>query len=180
MAGGFGFGTGGQLGYTWNNNNANTYNFASGLIPPVGEWSFAALVVEPARATIYLYSPSVGLLSATNAIAHTPDVFGNNWRIGHDNNDSNANRTFNGLIDEVAVFNYSLTPAQLLSLYAAGAPVPVSLSITQSGSDVTLTWGQGTLLQADEVTGPWTTNTATSPYTTPAAGVKKFYRVIVK
>ncbi|HEX5221189.1 MAG TPA: LamG-like jellyroll fold domain-containing protein [Verrucomicrobiae bacterium] len=180
VAGGFGFGTGGQLGYTWNNNNANTYNFASGLIPPVGEWSFAALVVEPARATIYLYSPSVGLLSATNAIAHTPDVFGNNWRIGHDNNDGNANRTFNGLIDEVAVFNYSLTPAQLLSLYAAGAPVPVSLSITQSGSDVTLTWGQGTLLQADEVTGPWTTNTATSPYTTPAAGVKKFYRVIVK
>jgi len=179
-AGGFGFGNGGQLGYTWNNNNANTYGFASGLIPPVGQWSFVALVVEPTRATIYMYSPS-GLLSATNVIAHTADVFGgNNWQIGHDNNDGNANRTFNGLIDEVAVFNYSLTSAQLLSLYSAGAPVPVTLTITPSGSNVTLTWSQGTLLQADEATGPWTTNTATSPYTTSPAGAKKFYRVIVK
>jgi hypothetical protein len=180
VAGGFGFGNGGQLGYTWNNNNANTYNFASGLIPPVGQWTFVALVVEPARAIIYMYSPSVGLLSATNAIAHTADVFGNNWRIGHDNNDNNANRTFNGLIDEVAVFNYSLTPAQLLNLYAAGAPVPVSLTITSAGSNVTLTWPQGTLLQADDATGPWTTNSATSPYTTAAGGDKKFYRLIVK
>lgn len=179
-AGGFGFGNGGQLGYTWNNNNANTYGFASGLIPPVGEWSFVALVVEPARATIYLYSPS-GLLSATNVIAHTADVFGGaNWQIGHDNNDGNANRTFNGLIDEVAVFNYSLTPSQLLNLYAAGAPVPVTLTIAPSGSNVTLTWSQGTLLQADEATGPWTTNSATSPYTTAPSAAKKFYRVIVK
>jgi len=179
VAGGFGFGAGGQLGYTWNNNNANTYNFASGLIPPAGQWSFVALVVEPARATIYLYSPS-GLFSATNAIAHTADVFGNNWQIGHDNQDSSATRTFNGLIDEVAVFNYSLTPAQLLSLYSAGAPVPVTLTIVPSGTDVTISWSQGTLLQADEATGPWTTNNAVSPYTTTAAGAKKFYRVIVR
>lgn len=179
VAGGFGFGNGGQLAYTWNNNNANTYGFASGLIPPVGQWSFVALVVEPTQATLYMYSPS-GLFAATNVVAHSADVFGNNWQIGHDNQDNNANRTFNGLIDEVAVFNYSLTPAQLLSLYAAGAPVPVALTIAPSGSNITLTWSQGTLLQADEVTGPWTTNTATSPYTTSPTGAKKFYKVIVK
>lgn len=179
VAGGFGFGIGGQLGYTWNNNNANTYGFASGLIPPTGQWSFVALVVEPTQATLYQYSPD-GLLSATNVVAHSADVFGNNWQIGHDNQDSSATRTFNGLIDEVAVFNYSLTPAQLLSLYAAGAPVPVSLTITQSGANVTVTWPQGTLLEADEATGPWSTNTAASPYVTTPAAAKKFYRVIVK
>ncbi len=179
VAGGFGFGTGGQLGYTWNNNNANTYGFLSGLIPPVGQWSFVALVVEPTQATLHLYSPA-GLLSATNIVAHSADVFGNNWQIGHDNQDNTASRTFNGLIDEVAVFNYSLTPAQLVSLYSAGAPVPVSLTITPSGANVTVTWPQGTLLEADEVSGPWTTNTAASPYVTTPAAAKKFYRVIVK
>jgi len=49
-----------------------------------------------------------------------------------------------------------------------------------SGANVTVTWPQGTLLEADEVSGPWTTNTAASPYVTTPAAAKKFYRVIVK
>jgi hypothetical protein len=45
---------------------------------------------------------------------------------------------------------------------------------------VILTWPQGTLLEADELTGPWTTNNAASPYTTPPSAAKKFYRVQVR
>jgi hypothetical protein len=179
VEGGFGFGNGGQLGYTWNNNNGNTWGFASGLVPALNVWSFVALVVEPTQATIYMYSPS-GFFSATNAIAHTADVFGNNWQIGRDNQGANANRTFNGLIDEVAVFNYSMTPAQLLSLYSTAGLVPTTLTIQPSGTDVILTWPQGTLLEADEVTGPWTTNNAASPFTNSASAAGKFYRVIVR
>ncbi len=177
-AGGFGFGAGGQLGYTWNNNNVNTYGFASGLVPAVGEWSFVALVVEPTQATLHLYTAS-GLRSVTNAIAHTADVFGNNWQIGHDDSGANASRTFNGRIDEVAVFNYSLSPAQLLSLYSAGGPTPTVLSLQPDGGNLILTWPSGTLLEADEITGPWTTNNAVSPFTNAPTGAKKFYRVIV-
>ena len=178
--GGFGFGAGGQLGYTWNNNNGNTWGYASGLVPPVGEWSFVALVIEPTQATFHMYN-FVGLYTATNAIAHTPDVFGNNWRIGHDNNGGDATRTFNGLIDEVAVFNYSLTPAQLQSLYGAGGgTVPTIVTIQSAGGDIIISWPQGVLLEADNITGPWTTNNAASPFTNTPSAAKKFYRAIVQ
>ena len=38
--------TGNQLGYTWNNNSASTYNFLSGLVVPSNQWSFVALVIQ--------------------------------------------------------------------------------------------------------------------------------------
>jgi Concanavalin A-like lectin/glucanases superfamily len=183
VTGGFGY-TGGQLGYTWDNGSANTYNFRSGLVPPLGLWSFVALVISPTNAILYMINTN-GVLSATNVLAHTADVFGNNWQIGRDdinNNLTDGARVFTGSIDEVAVFTYSLTPAQLQSLYASGAVIaPVTLSIQQSGANVTLAWPFGLLLQADSITGPWTTNTAaSSPYTVPASAAQRFYRVQVK
>ena len=107
VGGGFGY-TGGQLGYTWNNDSSATWGYASGLVPPLNQWSFVALVVEPTQATLYLINPN-GVQTATNVLAHTSDVFGNNWRIGTDdlNNNNDGARDFTGLIDEVAVFNYS-------------------------------------------------------------------------
>jgi len=130
VAGGFGY-TGGNIGYTWNGNSANTYNFRSGFVPPLGQWSFVALVVTPTNATIY-YGNSGVLQSAVNVLAHTSDVFGNNWQIGSDNNDglNDGARNFNGLIDEVAVFTYSLSPGQIQQLYSVGEfGAPVTLTI---------------------------------------------------
>jgi hypothetical protein len=182
VAGGFGY-TGGQIGYTWNNNNANTYNFRSGFIPPLNQWSFVGVVVTPTNATIYYGNPPNPLQSAVNTLAHTSDVFGNNWQIGSDNND-NANsgaRNFAGSIDEVVVFTRSLSLSEMNTLYSVGVNgQPVSLSIQRAGANVTLTWPRGTLLEADQVTGPWSTNNATSPYTLAPAGSGKFYRVQVK
>jgi hypothetical protein len=44
-----------------------------------------------------------------------------------------------------------------------------------------LSWPQGTLLQAPTVSGPWTTNNATSPYiVNPTAAPQMFYRVQVR
>ena len=39
---------------------------------------------------------------------------------------------------------------------------------------------QGTLLESTNATGPWVTNTATSPFTNAITGTRKFYRVRVK
>ena len=39
---------------------------------------------------------------------------------------------------------------------------------------------QGTLLEANEVTGPYTTNNAASPYTNAPTAARKFFKVIVK
>jgi len=35
-------------------------------------------------------------------------------------------------------------------------------------------------MEATNIQGPWTTNSASSPYTPPATGANKFYRVIVR
>jgi len=53
-ASGFNFTTSGQLGYTWNQNNSDTWDWFSGLVPPLQQWSFVALVISPDNAIIYL------------------------------------------------------------------------------------------------------------------------------
>jgi len=184
--GGLGY-TGGDLGYTWNNNNANTYGFVSGIIPPLNEWSFVALVITPNSGTLYMFNTN-GVVSATNAIPHTPDVFGNNWQIGSDNSDllDDGARNFNGIIDEVAVFTYSMTEAQLTGLYGLGGPSPippaVTIGIDYSGGSVVVTWAQGTLLSAPSLSGPWTpvAGAAAPSYTVTPAGAGTFYRVQVR
>ncbi len=163
----------GNLNYHWLD-TATTYGWDSGLNVPTNQWSFVALVVEPTKATMYLLNAN-GMQSAVNAVTHAARAFTDNIRIGGDPNGDA--RTFNGLIDEVAIFNAALSPSEIQGLYL-GTPL-VSLSVQNIGGNVVLTWPQGTLLEADDVTGPYTTNNVTSPYTNAPAS-KKFYRVIVK
>lgn len=122
VAGGLGYNDQQMLAYTWNNDS--TWTFNSGLVIPTNQWSFVAMVIEPNKAIVYLN----GLLSATNAIRHTMDVFGNNWRIGEDawgDAWGDLSRTFNGVIDEVAIFAHSLTPAQVQEIYDAAKVPPM-------------------------------------------------------
>ena len=132
-----------------------------------------ALVVEPTQATLYLYTTN-SQSSAVNAVTHANVIWDGTARIGSDEN--NLSRTFDGLIDEVAVFNYSFTPDQVLALF--NAALSVNVSIQQVGTKIVLSWPTGTLLEATNVTGPWVTNNATSPYTNTPTGLRKFYRVI--
>ena len=130
---GFGFGGNSsnnvaELGYTWDTNSPSTYNFNSGLYPPVGEWSFVALTVTPTNSTIYLYYVDVNntggtnLLKSVQAITNIPEAFsgGTTW-IG---SDGSASHNFTGSLDEVAVFKKSLSEVQVQDLFlkAIGAP----------------------------------------------------------
>jgi hypothetical protein len=64
------------------------------------------------------------------------------------------------------------------SLALAAAP-PVTLQLDPA--TLQLTWSQGTLLQATNLTGPWTTNSSPSPFTiTPSSGPQMFYKVKVQ
>ncbi len=136
-ASGFNFSDGGILGYTWNQNNANTYNWNSGLTVPSLQWSFVALVISPSSAVIYLCNAS-GQFAATNAIAHTSEAFNATTYIGDDPADGgNGGRDFNGYIDEVAVFKSSLSKSQIFNLYSnsvSHAPVPGVLTASPSSS----------------------------------------------
>lgn len=172
---GLGYYSTNRLGYKWNNDAAETWGFNTGPLIPPNIWSYVAVVVTPTNAILYLYNTN-GLQSATNSIAHNNMSWGGsqaNIRIGCDNSTATA---FNGKIDEVAVFNRALSQTEVLTL-AGQATTPPTLSIQHVGANIVVTWSAGQLLEANDVTGPWTTNSvATSPYTNAPAGARKFYR----
>lgn len=85
-------------------------------------------------------------------------------------------RRFNGYLDDVQFYGRILSAAEVAQSMTLGP----SISIQKIGANVQLTWPRGTLLEAADVTGPWTTNNATSPYTVGPAGAKKFFRVRVQ
>ena len=148
-----------ELGYTWNTNAAATYNFHSGLYPPVGQWSFVALVVQSNQAAIYLYyidsvTGQPDLYSAVNAIPHGPQTFtGTTNLIGADASNLAA-RTFNGDIDEVAVFKSALSSGQILALFSKGAGLlPLAPSITGQPQSVATYAGNNVKFTATGING---------------------------
>lgn len=66
------------------------------------------------------------------------------------------------------------------SLTVLGNSQPEQLQLARSGGNLVLTWSQGILLEATNLTGPWTTNTTvgTSITITPSEP-QKFYRLLV-
>lgn len=112
-----------QLGYTWNGDSAATWGWDSNLRPPDSQWSFVVLVIEPAKATLYLGSGGT-LAIATNTIAHSPEAWGGSARIGND--PGNIAHTFSGMIDEVALFNRSLSFNEVAALYQTATGIPQS------------------------------------------------------
>lgn len=168
------------LGYHWND-NGNTYNWNSGLTPPIGEWSLVALAISPTNAIEYLFDAE-GMSAATNEFANVVQAVNTPGFIGGDLHDAN----FIGSIDEVATFNQPLTQTSLTNLWTAGVtgvvtPPSVTLTIKRSGANAIISWYPplGRLLQAPSLNGPWTTNTAAAtPYATTPNTAAMFYQVI--
>ena len=117
-----------ELAYNWAN-DANNWGWHAGLYAPLNQWSLAALVVTPTNATIYLSTPG-GTASATHTYAHPVQSFDGVTLIGQDSL-SNPGRSFNGSIDEVAVFNYALSPTQLQAIYTAATPPAATIDSTK-------------------------------------------------
>ena len=134
-----------ELGYTWSTNSASSYGYHSHLYPLGSIWSFAAWVITPNNTTIYLYyvggNPvKTNLLKAVqNNITNTPESFGGGTtRLGGDINYGNGG-TFDGSIDEVAVFTNSLSETQIQGIFlsALGLTTGVSPGITTQPQSVT-------------------------------------------
>jgi len=182
-AGGVSYNGQGMLGYTWNQNNGNTYNFLSQLVIPSNQWSFVAVALSPANAALYLINAG-GFQMTNNPIAHDAETWNGASTIGYDaiGGATPFARNFNGVIDDVAIFTHTLSTADIQNLYAAKPySPPVTFNIQRHGtSQIELQWSQGTLLEAPSVLGPWTTNTTTSPAILTPSGPQKFYRVRVQ
>lgn len=164
------------LEYHWNN---TYFSFNSGLEVPDSQWTFVSLVVQPTKATLYMFTPS-GMQSATNVASHTAVAFAEQAYVGWDTSGGANNRRFYGAIDEPMIFNRALSSDDLTAIYQAAVSQSVILQISQSAGNVTLTWSQGTLQSADVVTGPYTDVDNTGSYSTPMSTSAKFYRVKVQ
>jgi hypothetical protein len=86
---------------------------------------------------------------------------------------------FTGKIYDVRVYNYPLTQVQLAAVVPGLTPSFTGNQIISgaNGGQLVLTWPFGTLLEATNVMGPWTTNNVTSPYTNDLSSPQEFFKL---
>jgi hypothetical protein len=132
------------LSYTWNSNNPATYGWNSGLYPVGAVWSFVACVVTPTNTTMYLYyvtSGTTNVLKSSFVMTNNPEAFGGiaSTRIGGDSAGGDG-LTFDGCIDEVAVFTNAMSESQIQDLFlkSLGLFTGVAPAITTQPTNVTM------------------------------------------
>jgi fibronectin type 3 domain-containing protein len=131
---GLSFGTGNELRYNWNN-DANTFNWNSGLVPPQDQWSFVALVITPGQAAICMVTNRVTnsvISSATNVYANPAQAFDGGTFIGQD---PYGGRFFNGELASIALYGRALSTAAISNLAAVGP----TFSVTQKAIGIHFT-----------------------------------------
>lgn len=110
----------------------NRVTFDSGVTLADGVWHFLALVVTPTNATLYS-GTNHSVRVAVDTLTQPVQTFAGTTMIGLDVSAGEASRTFNGTIDEVAIFNRSLSTSDINALYAAGIgnvlPLPVDITL---------------------------------------------------
>jgi hypothetical protein len=106
-----------KVGYHWNS-DMNTYNWTGGPTIPTDKWFLVVLVVESDKATAYAYSTD-GFNSAVNSVPHSAVGLGG-LKIGTDGRYAPPERYFNGLIDEVRIYNRALSGDEVKQLYRMG------------------------------------------------------------
>lgn len=103
-----------HLGYVWNNNGSSTWGWDSGLAIPVNQWSMVSLTITSTGATLYLYNPLTNTLSsATNSITHISQTLATQWVVA---SDFAGGRNFGGIIDDVRIYNRTLTSLEIQAL----------------------------------------------------------------
>src|SRR5690606_9864148 len=123
-----------------------------------------------------------GTQSAVNTTTHAPRAFTDNIRIGGD--PGTVDRTFDGSIDEVAIFGRALSLADIQAIYAGeAASAPPELAVTEGDGQITISWdGPGTLQSTDALEGEatvWTDESTTgNSLTVDTDGSARFYRIV--
>ena len=103
-----------ELAYMW---TGDAWSWHTGLFVP-DHWAFVALTVAPDVATVYL-DDGLGLKAARNYVTHEVRPWAGLVRIGDQM--QYDERIWKGAIDDVRIYNYTLTPAEILYLALQGA-----------------------------------------------------------
>jgi hypothetical protein len=124
---GLNFGDADELRYHW---DGGQWWWNSGLVVPDDTWTFVALAVTPAAATIYM-DPGTGMQSSTNTVTHNVEPFDASLIIGQDPN--SGSRRFKGVLDDIRVHGLTLPPVEITSIAAglgsAADPRPAQLAL---------------------------------------------------
>lgn len=92
---------------------------------------------------------------------------------------SNVTTADNGDYDVVVTNNYGSVTSVVATVSSIITTTVPEVTATYSGGSLVLSWPAGTLLEATNVTGPWTTNGAASPYTNTPTAPQKFFRLLL-
>jgi len=136
---GMGFGPSNELRYHWTD---NYWDFATGIVPPDQEWFFMALVVEPTQGTLYFNGTDT---FARNKAAHGEDPFDGALMIGQD---PQGGRDLKGTVDDVRLYNKSLSEAEIKAVMRGDAslawdPSPAPDAVLDIRNVDSLTWSAG-------------------------------------
>jgi hypothetical protein len=147
----------GQLAYTWNDGEIRSW--PSGFTIPANQWSFIGLVITPTNGTVYFGTGGGALTEAVNTARHDVEIWSGPWTAGYDPRFAGAPQyVFNGVVDEVAAWNRSLSFNEMTNLYAAAFTSSSSGSTATavvSGSTNICNGSAATISAALTGTGPW-------------------------
>ena len=115
-----------ELAYMW---TGYSWEWHSGLFVPPDEWTFTALTVAPEVATLYV-SDGISLEAARNYDSHEPLPWNTAFHIADQMQfgppSEETERFFHGAIDEVRIYNRTLTPNEIASLAGvSSADIPL-------------------------------------------------------
>lgn len=149
----------------------------NGVVPPL---AYALDLGHASTGTNGVIYTQVGIREPSNAYYNANSV-----SIGSRNKNSTSpgyQLNFFGAVDEVALYNYALSPLQVSNHFAVAKSIAPSLNVQLTNGQPQLTWSGGwvtaTLLSATNLTGPWgPISNAVSPYTVPNSDTRQFYRL---
>lgn len=157
-----------------------------------GNWHNLIYVVDRTAAAVVVYlDGQVGAqtVEAAGSVASVGDIdVANAATIGQDPTGLYPQASDGQiLIDDLGVWTRALTPLEAESIFLAGSVNQLSFTgatntltlttTTTNGTQLTLSFGSGTLQGATNLSGPWTTiSNITSPYTVSPTNTLEFFR----
>ena len=121
------------LTYVYNDNAANTWDWKGSIKIPKDTWALVAVAVEKKKATAYAYTASTKKLEmAENEIEHIEQSF-LNFVFGKD--DCCGSRFYQGLLDEIMMFERTLDKEEIMQLATIGLNV-------ESKNKLATSWGE--------------------------------------
>ena len=126
---------------------------SSSLEVPTNQWSFIALVASPTNAVLYLATNAALISYNTGTVNPTLVSFTNVAYLGYNPNYGR----YSGAMDEVAIFNQSLTGSQITGLLAAAQTGLPALALTAPTNGSTFNGASNITLSASVTTNGYHT-----------------------